>query len=85
MAEFPDFIPSKLPNIGTSIFAIMSQLANKHGAINLSQGFPDFDCSDKLKDLVTHYMKKGYNQYAPAGYHAFEKRNGFCHKADKRI
>lgn len=65
MAEFPDFIPSKLPNIGTSIFAIMSQLANKHGAINLSQGFPDFDCSDKLKDLVTHYMKKGYNQYAP--------------------
>lgn len=65
MAEFPDFIPSKLSNIGTSIFAIMSQLANEHGAINLSQGFPDFDCSDKLKDLVSHYMKKGYNQYAP--------------------
>jgi len=65
MAKFPDFIPSKLPNIGTSIFAIMSQLANEHQAINLSQGFPDFDCSYKLKELVHHYIKKGFNQYAP--------------------
>jgi methionine transaminase len=65
MAKFPDFIPSKLPSIGTSIFAVMSQLANEHKAINLSQGFPDFDCSDKLKCLVGQYMKKGFNQYAP--------------------
>lgn len=65
MAKFPDFIPSKLPSIGTSIFTVMSHLANEHKAINLSQGFPDFDCSEKLKSLVTQYMKKGYNQYAP--------------------
>ena len=65
MVKFPDFIPSKLSNVGTSIFAVMSQLANEQGAINLSQGFPDFDCSDKLKNLVAHYMKKGCNQYAP--------------------
>ena len=65
MTKFSGFIPSKLPSIGTSIFAIMSQLTNEHKAINLSQGFPDFDCSDKLKELVHYYMKKGYNQYAP--------------------
>ena len=65
MAKFPDFIPSKLPHTGTSIFAVMSQLAAEHNALNLSQGFPEFDCSEKLKDLVTHYIKKGYNQYAP--------------------
>lgn len=65
MSKFPDFIPSKLPTIGTSIFAVMSQLAAEQNAINLSQGFPDFDCSDKLKSLVAHYMKKGCNQYAP--------------------
>ncbi len=65
MAKFPDFISSKLPNTGTSIFAVMSQLAAEHNALNLSQGFPDFDCSEKLKDLVTHYIKKGFNQYAP--------------------
>lgn len=65
MAKFPDFIQSKLPNTGTSIFAVMSQLAAEHNALNLSQGFPDFDCSEKLKDLVTHYIKKGFNQYAP--------------------
>jgi methionine aminotransferase len=65
MTKFPNFISSKLSEIGTSIFAIMSQLANEQKAINLSQGFPDFDCSDKLKDLVNHYMKKGLNQYAP--------------------
>lgn len=56
---------SKLPNTGTSIFAIMSKLAAEHGAINLSQGFPDFDISPKIIGLVEHYMKKGFNQYAP--------------------
>ncbi len=58
-------IPSKLPNVGTTIFTIMSRLANEHGAINLSQGFPNFDCDEKLKALVAHHMTVGHNQYAP--------------------
>ncbi|MDO5972375.1 methionine aminotransferase [Flavivirga aquimarina] len=57
--------PSKLPNIGTTIFSIMSKLANEHHAINLSQGFPDFDGDQKLIDLVSKAMNSGYNQYAP--------------------
>ena len=56
---------SKLPDVGTSIFAVMSGLANEVGAINLSQGFPDFPISNELIDLVTRYMRDGYNQYAP--------------------
>lgn len=56
---------SKLPAIGTSIFAVMSKLANDYKAINLSQGFPDFNCSEQLIDLVDSFMKKGFNQYAP--------------------
>lgn len=56
---------SKLPNVGTTIFTVMSQLAQKHGAVNLSQGFPDFDPSPELMDLVAKNMKLGYNQYAP--------------------
>jgi len=56
---------SKLPNVGTTIFTVMSALANKHKAINLSQGFPNFDCSPRLKGLVTKYMEMGYNQYPP--------------------
>ncbi|HQH19783.1 MAG TPA: aminotransferase class I/II-fold pyridoxal phosphate-dependent enzyme, partial [Bacteroidales bacterium] len=60
-----NYISSKLPQIGTSIFAVMSQLANEHKAINLSQGFPDFNCSEKLQELVNQSIKKGYNQYAP--------------------
>lgn len=57
-------ISSKLPETGTTIFTVMSQLATQHGAINLSQGFPDFSCSGKLIDRVHHYMKQGMNQYA---------------------
>lgn len=64
MNKTQEFI-SKLPDVGTSIFAIMSKLANEHKAINLSQGFPDFYCSDELIDLVNSFMKKGNNQYAP--------------------
>lgn len=56
---------SKLPNIGTTIFSVMSALAKKHNAINLSQGFPDFNSDQKLMDLVTKAMASGYNQYAP--------------------
>lgn len=56
---------SKLPNVGTTIFTVMSALANKHNAINLSQGFPNYPSSQKLKDLVSNAMNNGYNQYAP--------------------
>ncbi len=56
---------SKLPNIGVTIFSIMSGLAKKHNAINLSQGFPDFGSDQKLIDLVSNAMNSGYNQYAP--------------------
>ncbi len=56
---------SKLPNVGTTIFSVMSGLAKKHGAINLSQGFPDFGSDKKLIDLVSNAMNSGYNQYAP--------------------
>ena len=56
---------SKLPSSGVSIFAVMSRLAAEHGAINLSQGFPDFDCVPELVDRVAHYMREGHNQYAP--------------------
>jgi methionine aminotransferase len=65
MSQFTGTINSKLPNTGTTIFTIMSALANEHQAINLSQGFPDFPVSPKLISLVDHYMKKGCNQYAP--------------------
>jgi methionine aminotransferase len=58
-------VKSRLPNAGTSIFAVMSGLANEVGAINLSQGFPDFPISMELVDLVIDYMHKGFNQYAP--------------------
>lgn len=58
-------IHSKLKNIGTSIFAVMTKLANEKNTLNLSQGFPDFDISDNLIELVNHYMKLGKNQYAP--------------------
>ena len=58
-------IITKLPNVGTTIFTVMSSLANEYGAINLSQGFPNFPVSDELISLVNQNMKKGYNQYAP--------------------
>src|SRR3569833_3777810 len=58
-------INSKLPQAGTTIFTIMSALANETGAINLSQGFPDYETSPELIELVNQAMKNGYNQYAP--------------------
>ena len=58
-------ITSKLPQTGTTIFTVMSALAAEVGAINLSQGFPDYDCSPVLIDLVHRAMKDGHNQYAP--------------------
>lgn len=56
---------SKLPKVGTTIFTVMSGLAKEHNAINLSQGFPNFESDQKLIDLVSQAMKNGYNQYAP--------------------
>ena len=61
----PPFLHSKFPHIGTTIFTVMSKLGSDYGAINLSQGFPSFDCSPELTALIFHYMKKGFNQYAP--------------------
>lgn len=58
-------IKSKLPNAGTSIFAVMSALAREHNAINLSQGFPDFNCDTKLLESCIKYMNAGFNQYSP--------------------
>lgn len=56
---------SKLPSIETTIFTVMSKMAADYGAINLSQGFPDFDCPKALRDLVTHHLNAQKNQYAP--------------------
>lgn len=58
-------ITSKLPSVGTTIFTTMSALAAELGAINLSQGFPDYECSPELIELVNKAMKDGHNQYAP--------------------
>ncbi|MCC7483573.1 MAG: methionine aminotransferase [Burkholderiales bacterium] len=65
MPQFPGRIASKLPRAGTTIFTVMSRLAAEHGAINLSQGFPDFDCSPRLRELVTKYFNAGLNQDPP--------------------
>ncbi len=58
-------LQSKLPNVGTTIFTVMSTLAAEKGAVNLGQGFPDFDCDPKLVGAVTQAMTKGLNQYPP--------------------
>jgi methionine aminotransferase len=58
-------ITSKLPNVGTTIFTQMSQLAVETGALNLSQGFPDFDGPQALRDAVGQHIASGHNQYAP--------------------
>ena len=58
-------LDSKLPRVGTTIFSVMSALAAEHGALNLSQGFPDFDGPEALRERVGHYLNHGRNQYAP--------------------
>jgi methionine transaminase len=58
-------VSSKLPGTGVSIFSVMTRLAAEHGAINLSQGFPDFDCDPALVELAAEAMRAGHNQYAP--------------------
>ena len=57
--------PSKTPNMGTTIFTVMSALATEKGAVNLGQGFPDFECDPKLVQAVTAAMTEGLNQYPP--------------------
>ena len=56
---------SKLPNVGTTIFTVMSKMAQDYGAINLSQGFPDFDCPPRLRELVAKHLNDRKNQYPP--------------------
>jgi methionine aminotransferase len=75
-------IKSKLPRSGQSIFAVMAKLAIGENALNLSQGFPDFDISGELIELVNYYMKTGHNQYAPLpGVPAL--RNAISRKAEE--
>ena len=63
-ARTPTF-PSKLPNVGTTIFTVMSALATEHKAVNLGQGFPDFECAPELVNAVTAAMQADHNQYPP--------------------
>ncbi|MBL8438511.1 MAG: pyridoxal phosphate-dependent aminotransferase [Zoogloeaceae bacterium] len=65
MPHFPAPITSRLPAVGTTIFTVMSRLAQECRAINLSQGFPDFNAEDLLFERVAHHMRAGRNQYAP--------------------
>lgn len=65
MPRFEGKHTPKIPQFGTTIFAVMSRLAESHNAVNLSQGFPDFPVSGELIERVRFYMKKGHNQYAP--------------------
>ena len=57
--------PSRLPDVGTTIFTVMSALAAQYNAVNLGQGFPDFLCDESLMKLVDEFIRKGMNQYAP--------------------
>ncbi len=63
--DTPVPIVSRLQDVGVSIFAVMTRLALEHGAINLSQGFPDFSCDPDLVEAVSRHMRAGENQYAP--------------------
>ncbi len=65
MPTYPRPLPSRLPQVGTTIFSVMSALASEHGALNLSQGFPDFDAPAELLSLLDQHARAGHNQYAP--------------------
>lgn len=58
-------LTTRLPKVGTTIFTVMSALAQEHGAVNLGQGFPDFDCDPRLLDAVNTALRAGHNQYPP--------------------
>lgn len=76
------FIESKLPQVGTTIFSTMSALAAQHGALNLSQGFPDFSAPTYLLDRLDHHARAGRNQYAPMSGIA-ELREGICQLVER--
>jgi methionine aminotransferase len=61
----PPALASRLPQVGTTIFTVMSALAQQYNAVNLGQGFPDFDCDPRLLDAVNNAMRSGLNQYPP--------------------
>ena len=65
MPTYPRPLTSRLPEVGTTIFSVMSALAQQHGALNLSQGFPDFDAPAELLSLLDQHARTGHNQYAP--------------------
>ena len=65
MPSYPRPLTSRLPQVGTTIFSVMSALAQQHGALNLSQGFPDFDAPAELLALLDQHARAGHNQYAP--------------------
>ena len=65
MPEHTPSLHTKLPKVGTTIFTVMSALAAEKGAVNLGQGFPDFDCDPRLVQAVTDAMQRGHNQYPP--------------------
>ena len=68
-------IQSKLPNVGTTIFTVMSKLATEHNAINLSQGFPNFPVDEKLTNIVSEISTDAIHQYLPmTGYPPFWRR-----------
>jgi methionine aminotransferase len=82
--DAPVEIRSRLPRVGTTIFTTMSALAAEHGAVNLGQGFPDFDCDPRLVALVHDALRAGHNQYAPmtgvaALRHAIAAKVAACH------
>lgn len=75
-------IVSKLPDVGTTIFTVMSKMAQDYGAINLSQGFPDFDCPKQLRELVSFYLNNQKNQYPPMT-GVLELRQQIARKVDR--
>ena len=81
MPRLPFPVESRLPGVGTTIFTVMSRLAAECGALNLSQGFPDFSAPPELFDLVSRHMHAGSNQYAPmAGVPAL--REAICARSE---
>lgn len=74
--------PSKLPNVGTTIFTVMSKMAQDYGALNLSQGYPNFESDPVLIEAVANAMQDGYNQYAPMP-GLLELREVICEKIQK--
>lgn len=76
-------VHSKLPNVGTTIFSVMSALATEHQAINLSQGFPDFPLDEKLIHNIAEKYKAGFNQYAPMP-GVLALREAIAHKCERR-